>query len=144
MSNANAIQVGGSHYKTSTGVQHWDIVENYKVGYLEGCASKYVLRWRKKNGLEDLHKAAHFLRKLYECRSNMSFGEYLSRMPNVPNHVVTRLCCDAGLCGTDEQIIRHILTWQSTATVDLARRLVEELIAEVESVEDMRGYVNQG
>lgn len=144
MSNANAIQVGGSHYKFG-GVEHWDVIEKYRVGYLEGCASKYVLRWRRKNGLQDLCKAAHFLQKLYEVRSDMSFSEYLNRMPNVPNAVVSRLCEDAGLCGADEQIIRHILTWQSTATIDLARRMVEELIVEVEAAGDATSdYVNQG
>ena len=36
------------------------------VGYFEGCVIKYVSRWRKKNGVEDLKKARHFLDLLIE------------------------------------------------------------------------------
>ena len=64
---ANEMQVGGDHYRSS--LQHWDVVTLYNVPYLEGCASKYVSRWRKKNGLQDLEKALHFVTKLKEVVS---------------------------------------------------------------------------
>ncbi len=62
--NVNEKQVGGSHYKTKT--QPWDCVEEWGLGYLDGTALKYIARWRKKNGIEDLQKAIHFLEKLIE------------------------------------------------------------------------------
>ena len=63
--NANEVQVGGDHYKSS--LQHWDFVSQALCGcYLEGCITKYVSRWRKKNGKQDLQKAAHYLDKLYQ------------------------------------------------------------------------------
>lgn len=64
MSSANEMQVGGDHYKA--GYQHWDMITDFHIGYLEGCATKYLTRWRKKNGLEDLKKALHFTQKLIE------------------------------------------------------------------------------
>lgn len=61
--NANSYQVGGSHYVGA--VQHWDVVEQVYCGrYFESCASKYVLRHRKKDGVKDLAKARHFCEKL--------------------------------------------------------------------------------
>lgn len=59
----NASQVGGAHYQGD--YQHWDFVREALNGrYLEGCATKYVSRWRKKNGLQDLKKAAHYVEKI--------------------------------------------------------------------------------
>lgn len=61
---ANDIQVAGDHYRTP--IQHWDYVIANDLGYFEGQITKYVTRWRKKNGLQDLRKAQHFLNKLIE------------------------------------------------------------------------------
>lgn len=61
---ANSRQVGGSHYAKP--IQHWDYVVAQELGYFEGQITKYVSRWRDKNGLEDLKKARHFLDKLIE------------------------------------------------------------------------------
>ncbi len=63
-SSANSRQVGGSHY--AAGLQHWDLIERGGMGYLEGCATKYVTRARKKNGLQDVRKAQHYVQKLLE------------------------------------------------------------------------------
>lgn len=63
-SSANDKQVAGTHYKSE--FQHWDFVLATKMNYLLGCASKYVSRWRKKNGVEDLEKAKHYLQKALE------------------------------------------------------------------------------
>jgi len=63
-------QVGGAHYKdVPTELQHWNYVIAHNLGYFEGQITKYVTRWRKKNGLEDLKKARHFLDKLIESES---------------------------------------------------------------------------
>ena len=63
---ANAIQVGGTHYKAS--YQHWDFVADLRLDYWQACATKYVTRWRKKNGLEDLRKAPHYMLKRAEIQ----------------------------------------------------------------------------
>lgn len=62
--SANEKQVGGSHYKTK--IEHWDWVHANDLNYFEGQITKYVARARKKNGLEDLEKARHFLDKYIE------------------------------------------------------------------------------
>jgi hypothetical protein len=58
-------QIGGSHYKDYL-IQiarfcHWN-----NVPKLEGDIIYYVMRWRKKNGIEDLLKAKHTLDLLIE------------------------------------------------------------------------------
>lgn len=65
--NANEIQHGGDHYKNSD-FQHWDFVIATGQSYLIGCATKYVSRWRRKNGIEDLRKAQHYCQKASEVR----------------------------------------------------------------------------
>lgn len=72
-------QVGGKHYEAE--YQHWDWVVDTQMGYLEGCASKYVSRWRKKNGLEDLKKARTYVQKITEVHKekgyqNPSIGDF--------------------------------------------------------------------
>jgi hypothetical protein len=63
----NEYQVGGAHYKTA--YEHWDLCLNTKMGYLEGNATRYIVRWRKKGGVEDLRKALHYVNKLIEWAS---------------------------------------------------------------------------
>jgi hypothetical protein len=65
---ANDQQIGGLHYKTG-GLQHWDIVLMFGLGYFEGQITKYLFRWKKKGGVEDLRKARHFLDKLIESET---------------------------------------------------------------------------
>ena len=65
---ANEHQVSGSHYKNAAGIQHWDLSLKLNLPYLESCSTKYVTRWRKKDGLRDLQKSLHYLNKLEEFR----------------------------------------------------------------------------
>ena len=72
--NPNDRQVGGSHYQTddSTGIcphcggtiQHWDLFA--RMPYIVVQVTRYVLRFRGKNGKEDLEKARHYLDKVIE------------------------------------------------------------------------------
>jgi uncharacterized protein DUF3310 len=61
---ANDYQVGGKHYQSE--IQHWDYVLANEIPYLEAMIIKYLTRWRKKNGVEDVKKAYHFFLKLAE------------------------------------------------------------------------------
>lgn len=63
--DANARQVGGDHYNRRP-IQHWDFVAGHDYGYLAGQVTKYLFRWRDKNGVQDVQKADHFLQKLIE------------------------------------------------------------------------------
>jgi hypothetical protein len=53
-------------------VQHWDYVLANNIPYLEAQIIKYLTRWRKKNGFQDLEKAQHFLSKLIEVNTPIS------------------------------------------------------------------------
>lgn len=64
MTKANDRQVGGEHYRSP--IQHWDYVLANDIPYLEAQIIKYITRHKKKNGLQDLAKAHHFLDKLIE------------------------------------------------------------------------------
>lgn len=57
-------QVAGSHYKK--GIQPWEYIEANKLDFFEGNVVKYVTRNRRKNGLEDLLKAQHYIEYLIE------------------------------------------------------------------------------
>lgn len=62
---ANAVQVGGDHYK-SKAIQPWDYIAANGLGYFEGNIVKYVTRYKEKGGVADLEKAKHYLEKLIE------------------------------------------------------------------------------
>lgn len=61
-------QEGGSHYKDMQ-IQPVEFINKNQIPYIEGCVIKYCCRWRKKNGIEDLKKARHFLDLLIEMES---------------------------------------------------------------------------
>lgn len=69
MAKANERQVGGGHYKTG-GEEHWDRVKRLGLDYFQGCITKYVERCWKKNGIQDLEKARHFLDKYIELNTD--------------------------------------------------------------------------
>jgi len=65
-STANDTQIGGEHYKQFKGMEPWDVITGWNLGYLDGTALKYISRWKHKGGVEDLKKAIHFLQKAVE------------------------------------------------------------------------------
>jgi hypothetical protein len=67
--NALNEQVGGSHYKDMK-IQPVAFIHANNIGFLEGSAIKYLCRWRKKGGVEDLKKAIHFIELLIEMEES--------------------------------------------------------------------------
>lgn len=58
------------HYQSNTGIEVIDVIEAFTEG-LEGIEAtdtgnviKYILRWKKKNGLQDLKKCKWYLEHL--------------------------------------------------------------------------------
>lgn len=103
---ANDSQVGGNHYKSQ--YQHWDLVLELKLDYLTGCATKYISRHRKKNGLQDLEKARHYLEKLQEEQKTFSsLKEHeidqinlfvkANDLTNEERNLVRVICCGGGM-----------------------------------------------
>jgi hypothetical protein len=66
--SAKAEQVGGQHYKDMA-IQPAEFIHKNGIGYMEGNVIKYVVRWRNKNGVEDLKKARHYLDLLIEMET---------------------------------------------------------------------------
>jgi hypothetical protein len=66
---ANDKQVAGDHYKKYGGLQPWDVITAWGLGYLDGTALKYIARWRDKGGIDDIRKAIHFLEKFIEVET---------------------------------------------------------------------------
>lgn len=82
MSEANSVQIGGEHYKADADkarraaivakitkgepLEHWDIVFLMGWDYFQGCATKYIHRYRGKNGVQDIDKGIHFMQKMRE------------------------------------------------------------------------------
>jgi hypothetical protein len=63
---ANSRQVGGSHYTSGGGWQHWDLVHLLKMDYYTGQITRYLSRAHKKNGRQDYAKAVHYMDKRRE------------------------------------------------------------------------------
>lgn len=73
-------QVGGSHYQAP--YQHWDWCAETGLGYLEGNATKYLGRHRKKHGVEDLEKALSYVKKLLATPGLVPARERLGYSPS--------------------------------------------------------------
>lgn len=65
---ATTKQVGGDHYR-DLAIQPVEYIHRNGLGWCEGEVVKYVTRWRRKNGVEDLRKAIHCLELLIELEN---------------------------------------------------------------------------
>ena len=62
-----------SHYNTGS-IEVIDAIEDWQLGFHAGNVVKYVARYRHKNGIEDLKKAAWYLNRLIELETARSQG----------------------------------------------------------------------
>jgi hypothetical protein len=62
-------QVGGKHY-TNYKIQPIEFITSNNIGFIEGNVIKYLLRFKEKNGLQDLDKAIHYIEILKELYQN--------------------------------------------------------------------------
>ena len=69
--SANDIQIQGDHYKRHK-FETWDVIHDWGLGYFDGNAVKYLSRWRNKGGVQDLHKAKHYIEKLIELQETQT------------------------------------------------------------------------
>lgn len=63
--NALNYQVGGNHY-TKYSMQPVDAIRKMDLDFIKGNILKYLVRYKDKNGLEDLKKARHYAEILRE------------------------------------------------------------------------------
>lgn len=126
MSDVNNKQVGGDHYRSK--VQHWDYVELNGLGYLEGCATKYATRNRKKHEdpTQDLEKAVHYVEK---AQALHLAGFKVPR--SGPLRITVEEFAEAnGLTSNEEQVVRILTFWQDAADLQTAIELIQDMIAE--------------
>ena len=161
MSDANNRQVGGLHYKAQ--YQHWDFVRLCLDGrYLEGCLTKYVSRWRKKNGLQDLEKALHYTEKLMEGYTKGHILPLIAGPWRGPETSPSRFADVNGLDILEREIILKASSWATFEDLQdihlRIRRLLDDEHARIDRMRDPEvspvfplgegptpsGYVNQG
>ena len=52
-------QIGGKHYK-SFAIAPIEFISKNNLSFIQGCVIKYICRFDKKNGVEDLEKIKHY------------------------------------------------------------------------------------
>ena len=60
-------QVGGHHYK-DLAIQPIQYIVGNQLGFIEGNIVKYITRYARKGGAEDLDKVEHYVQLLKELR----------------------------------------------------------------------------
>src|SRR4051812_35304399 len=116
---ANDIQHGGKHYKKGK-FQHWDLIARNRIGYLEGCASKYASRWDSKGQpIVDLEKGVHYCDKIME----MIEDEGYSPSGCAPYSDLQLFFSENEISDPDAQMaIAHLCTWDGIASMQLAKK----------------------
>ena len=70
--NTNDVVKHPSHYMSETGLEVIDVIEAFTFdlkgieAFNTGNIIKYICRWKKKNGVEDLRKAKEYLERLID------------------------------------------------------------------------------
>jgi len=148
---ANDTQVGGDHYGGGE-KQHWDFIQAlYFARYYESCISKYVLRWRKKDGLRDLQKAKHFTQKLKElhvagslmalsdihaeiaAQSGVRSETYMACMWSEHNQMMKE-----NLRSLEATICWRLMYWSGGDDLDSVVAEIDELIKQREAIDNLR------
>jgi 5'-deoxynucleotidase YfbR-like HD superfamily hydrolase len=136
-SPANARQHGGDHYK-GVGYEHWDLVLDTGMNYFQGCATKYVTRWRKHEaGETNLLKAIHYVDKLTEAQAA---GRIKPEGIYSVNDIISFGVANS-LNEVEVQVIKDIVGWR----LDAAREHLERLRAGYTELErtNERAYYSQ-
>lgn len=121
--SANEKQVGGAHYTGS--YQHWDWAGDVRLDYLLGCATKYVTRWRQKNGLEDLQKAMHYLQK----RQESGFAKVLSLRKQNIRAYTERFAVANKLSPLEFKVLLYMATHEFKEAAEMLGALMETATA---------------
>lgn len=147
MTSANSHQIAGSHYAGE--YQHWDLVIDLKIPYMHAQVIRYVYRWRKKGGIQDLRKAKHFIQKMNERLDDLP---EIAAPDMVPSDVLydrlDRFLNSSDVPQTEREIITYVVNdaYHSPSTImhEAAIKRIDTLIEEALAAEPGAGYVNQG
>jgi Protein of unknwon function (DUF3310) len=128
---ANERQIGGLHYKTE--YEHWDLAVVVQLPYLEGCATKYVSRWRKKDGLQDLEKALHYHDKILET-ALCTWSPRAMKVKEITDEV-ERFVKANKLTPAEHEYIHLMCVYRTTIELELARNVLVGLIDVVKATD---------
>ena len=127
-------QEGGDHYQSV--YQHWDWVSDIGMGYLPGNATKYVSRWRKKNGIADLKKAMTYIDKMMAVEAH-SPGYKFNREPSYKTRVCTDRFIESNGLSELEASFCAILTGPChNRMLELARQHLEDIIRHAQTLQE--------
>lgn len=138
--DVNEIQIGGDHYRKD--YQHWDFVCDTGMPYLLGCATKYVARHQDKNGIEDLQKSIHYLRKAEDLGIYMPRNKWYEFITfDTTEHRI--LQCTKAFVRQLPHKEAHIIRLIVEGSYKVASEKLAELIDDTVFGEPGAGYTNQ-
>ena len=68
-SSALKEQIGGNYYINNFKIQPIEFIAANNLSFIQGCIIKYICRFDKKNGDEDIDKAIHYCKLLKELKT---------------------------------------------------------------------------
>lgn len=80
-------EVGGDHY-VKMGMQPLELIVPLKCNFIQGCIIKYISRYKKKNGEEDIRKCIHYARLASELGDKKSVSD--SRLSGLLNLYINK------------------------------------------------------
>ena len=115
-------QVGGSHY-TDMNTQPLDLIVGLGLSFLQGNAIKYLSRYPRKGGVEDLLKARDYCRKAHALLdSNPTTECYQTRA----TLAVDAYCETNGMVGDVREAILSIVLFSWSKAVYLIDKIAED------------------
>ena len=65
------------HYKNGSEIDVIEFCDLYKLDFIEGNIIKYIVRYKRKDGIKDLEKAMSYLNRLIDRESIIEDDELL-------------------------------------------------------------------
>ena len=120
--NALDTQVGGTHY-TDMKTQPLDLIVGLGLGFLQGNAIKYLSRYPRKGGVEDLLKARDYCRKAHALLDSEPTTEcYQTRA----TRAVDAYCESNGIVGDVREAILSIVLLNWSKAVYLIDKIADD------------------
>jgi len=150
MNKANDRQVAGTHYTKQGAIQHWDVMALLRADYFQGQVTKYISRWKDKNGTEDLRKAQHFLEKYIEHITTVDWKQCVTVTRIMPLKdfqigVQALTAFTDKYPKTEQQIMMNVMLWKQPIELISAAKDLEEYVDAMEQEEGKptSRYTNQ-
>lgn len=141
--DVNKKQVGGKHYN-QVEVQHWDLVILNKLPYLEAQITKYVTRWKKKHGAQDIEKSIHYLEKLQSALAEGTLQlptQTLTSIQSpkaVPPVKLDEFAMENQIGDIEKTIFYILLTYTTNDALVRVGILLQHLLAAAKEIEKQR------